>query len=202
MTDGVTGPRLDDVRAALARPAARSSDFDLNSVTLPEGRKLRSAAVLVLLTDAPDGLSVVLTKRSSQLKHHPGQIAFPGGKQEETDADSWACALREAQEEIGLDPSGVTHLGALPHHETVTSFSICPQVGYLEGQQDFLPADGEVAEIFHVPLAHLINPDNFIIEGRMWQGAIRHYYAVPYGPFYIWGATARMLRGLAERFHG
>ncbi|MEL6914331.1 MAG: CoA pyrophosphatase [Pseudomonadota bacterium] len=192
-------PTLEEVRAALNAPAGPSSDFDLNEVSLPPGRKLRAAAVLMLLVPGARGLEVVLTKRSSALKHHPGQISFPGGKQEEGDADAWACATREAAEEIGANPAGIEPLGTLPTHETVTSFTIAPQVGLLTTPQDFYPSDGEVAEVFQVPLAHVADPASYVIEGRMWQGAIRRYYAVPYGPYYIWGATARMLRGFAER---
>lgn len=188
---------IENVRRVLEQPAPPSSDFDLNpGVELPEGRKLRPAAVLMLITgDA----RVVLTKRAAQLKHHPGQISFPGGKQDEGDSSLWACALREAEEEIGLDPAGVEPLGTLPEHETVTSFRVSPQVALLRERQTFHPNEGEVAEVFEVPLTHVLNPTNFIVEGRMWQGRIRYYYTVPYGPYYIWGATARMLRGLADR---
>ncbi|MCH2076688.1 MAG: CoA pyrophosphatase [Rhodobacteraceae bacterium] len=188
---------IEKVRRALDRPAPPSSDFDLNAdVVLPEGRKLRPAAVLMLLT--PEG-RVILTKRAAQLKHHPGQIAFPGGKQDEADASLWACAVREAEEEIGLDAANVEFIGALPLHETVTSFVVSPQIALLNKPQTFTPNEGEVAEVFEVPLAHTLDTARYLVEGRMWQGAIRKYYTVPYGPYYIWGATARMLHGLAER---
>ncbi|MEM8591755.1 MAG: CoA pyrophosphatase [Pseudomonadota bacterium] len=188
---------IQDVRRALEKPAPPSSDFDLNpGVKLPSGRKLRAAAVLILLTS---GQEVVLTKRAAQLKHHPGQIAFPGGKKDAGDASLWDCAVREAEEEIGLNRGGIEPVGVLPDHETVTSFQVSPQVALLRQEQEFTPSDGEVAEVFRVPLAHVLNPDAYLVEGRMWQGSIRHYYTVPYGPYYIWGATARMLRGLADR---
>ena len=188
---------IDKVRRALETPASPSSDFDLNTgIVLPEGRKLRPAAVLMLLT--PEN-RVILTKRAAQLKHHPGQIAFPGGKQDEADASLWACAVREAEEEIGLDAANVEQIGALPVHETVTSFVVSPQVALLTKPQAFTPNEGEVAEVFEVPLAHVLDPARFMVQGRMWQGAIRNFYTVPYGPYYIWGATARMLRGLADR---
>ncbi|MEM6896559.1 MAG: CoA pyrophosphatase [Pseudomonadota bacterium] len=191
---------IEDVRRGLTRPAPPSSDFDLNpGVVLPEGRKLRPAAVLILLTPAEE---VVLTKRAAQLKHHPGQIAFPGGKQDEADATLWDCALREAEEEIHLDRAHVEVLGTLPAHETVTGFLVTPQVAVMTQEQVFTPAEGEVAEVFRVPLAHCLNPESFRVEGRMWQGAVRRYYTVPYGPYYIWGATARILRGLADRVAG
>lgn len=188
---------IEMVRRALGGPASPSSDFDLNpGVVLPEGRSLRPAAVLVLIT--PDS-EIVLTKRSPQLKHHPGQIAFPGGKQDESDATTWDCALREAEEEIALHSGHVEHLGTLPQHETVTGFRVTPHVALMTEPQSFVPAEGEVAEVFRVPISHILDPAQFRVEGRMWQGQIRHYYTVPFGPYYIWGATARMLRGLADR---
>lgn len=182
------------------QPGPESSDFDLNAeMVLPVGRKLRSAGVLVAVSVADGVPKVILTKRSSALKHHPGQIAFAGGKQDQGDADVTATALREAYEEIGL-PTGLAQvLGVLPSHETVTGFRVTPVVAVLQQGFKIVPEPGEVAEVFTVPLAHLANPDNYLIESRFWRGARRYYYVVPYGPYYVWGATARMLRGLAER---
>jgi 8-oxo-dGTP pyrophosphatase MutT (NUDIX family) len=189
-----------NLSAALARSGAGSSDFDLNPETvLPEGRKLRPAGVLVsvsLVTGVPQ---VILTKRSSALKHHPGQIAFPGGKQDEGDADVVAAALREAHEEIGLPLALSRVLGRLPEHETVTGFRVTPVLALLDQPFDMVPEPGEVDEVFFVPLAHLMDPSNYLIESRQWRGIKRYYFTVPYGPYYIWGATARILRGLAAR---
>lgn len=191
---------LAHIRAALAREGRPSSDFDLNPETvLPEGRKLRPAGVLVAVTGAATGLELLLTKRSSALKHHPGQIAFPGGKQDEGDADVTAAALREAEEEIGLPRGHVEVLGHLPAHETVTGFLVTPVIAYVSRPFDIVPEPGEVEEVFKVPLGHVLDPSNFVVEGRRWQGRRRHYYAVPYGPYYIWGATARMLRAWSDR---
>lgn len=187
------------VLRALARPADASSDFDLNpDYRAPAGRVLRPAAVLVPLIGAR-GQDVVLTKRSSHLKHHPGQIAFPGGKVEETDASIEAAALREAQEEIGLNPASVDLLGRLPSHETVTNFTMTPVLGRI--RDDFAPVlqVDEVAEVFRVPLAHVTDLARFRVERRRWRGVWRQYYTVPWGPYYIWGATARILYGLARR---
>lgn len=191
---------ITELTEALSRDGSGSSDFDLNPETvLPAGRKLRPAGVLVPVSVASGSARLILTKRSSALKHHPGQIAFPGGKQDEGDADVTATALREAQEEIGLSPDIPRVLGHLPIHETVTSFLVTPVVAILESGFDAVAEPGEVDEVFSVPLAHVLNPENYVVESRRWRGQRRYYYAVPYGPYYIWGATARMLRGLAAR---
>lgn len=183
-----------------AGPGKDSSDFDLNpSVVLPEGRRLRPAGVLVALLEDGSEPQIVLTRRSAALKHHPGQIAFPGGKVEAGDGGPEGAALRESHEEIGLDPGNVEVVGRLPAHETVTGFVVTPVLGRV--RQPFLwrPEAGEVDEIFSVPLAHVADPANYLIEGRIWRGSLRRYYVVPWGPYYIWGATARILRRLADR---
>ena len=188
------------LRDALAKTSGESSDFDLNKdVVLPAGRKLRPAGVLVPVITKADALHVILTKRSSALKHHPGQIAFPGGKVDEGDANTQAAALREAHEEIGLAPDNVEVLGDLPCHETVTGFTVTPVLGRVRADFDPTPEPGEVAEVFTTPLSHLADINNYYIASRYWRGQRRYYYTVPYGPYYIWGATARILRGLADR---
>jgi 8-oxo-dGTP pyrophosphatase MutT (NUDIX family) len=188
------------VAHALALRGGDSSDFDLNpDVRLPGGRVLRPAGVLCALQERAGRVDVILTKRSARLKHHPGQIAFPGGKQDPGDASPVAAALREAEEEIGLPRELVEVLGTLPTHETVTSFTVTPVIGRVTADFTERAEAGEVEEVFRVPLAHVTNPANFRIEARRWQGRRRYYYTVPYGPYYIWGATARILRALAER---
>jgi 8-oxo-dGTP pyrophosphatase MutT (NUDIX family) len=188
------------IRAALKKPGAGSSDFDLNPGTvLPEGRRLRPAGVLAPIQNRNGRLEMLLTKRSSALKHHPGQIAFPGGKQDENDADVIAAAIREAQEEIGLPPDLVEVLGTLPMHETVTGFVVTPVFVFVREDFVITPEPGEVEEVFSVPLDHFMTSENYVVQSRRWRGQMRSYFAVPYGPYYIWGATARMLRAWTDR---
>lgn len=195
----MTDDPLFHVRRALRNPPGESSDFDLNPETvLPAGRKLRPAGVLVPIIARAGGPNVILTKRSSALKHHPGQIAFPGGKQDAGDVDVAAAALREAHEEIGLDPALVDVLGQMPPHETVTGFTVTPVIGHVAQPFDIVAEAGEVDEVFEVPLGHVMTRGNYRIEARHWRGTLRRYYTVPFGPYYIWGATARMLRGIAD----
>jgi 8-oxo-dGTP pyrophosphatase MutT (NUDIX family) len=182
--------------ALAATPPRPSSDYDLNpDVVLPQGRVLKPAAVLIGVRDD----HVILTMRASHLRHHPGQIALPGGKIDAGDAGPAAAALREAHEEIGLDPDAVRVVADLPHHETVTGYSIIPVMARIERDFTPRPEAGEVAEVFRVPLSHLMDPTRYRIEGRRWRGLRRRYFVVPYGPYYIWGATARILKSLADR---
>jgi 8-oxo-dGTP pyrophosphatase MutT (NUDIX family) len=191
---------ISKLRAAVSNTAVASSDFDLNpDYDPPENRILRPAAVLIGITAFDDHPRVVLTQRSSHLKHHPGQIAFPGGKQDQTDQDAVACALREAREEIGLPSEHVDILGTIAPHETVTGFQVTPVVGLITRDFDPTPEEGEVAEVFAPPLSFLAAPSNYAVQQRRWRGQWRKYYTVPFGPYYIWGATARILRGLAEQ---
>lgn len=197
------GPDL--IRAAVARGVrGESSDLDLHPdlrAGLAPDRVLRRAAVLCALVDRSDGagLRVILTRRADHLRAHPGQVAFPGGRVDPGDPSILHAALREAQEEVGLDPAAVEVVGQIDGHETVTGFSVTPFVAFAPG--DFAPvADpGEVAEVFEPPLSFLMDPANRRRDWRDWNGQRRYYYAMPWEGRYIWGATARMLVGLAER---
>lgn len=167
----------------------------LNDGTRLPGREGRTtpAAVLVPIVNRPEGLTLLLTQRSDTLPDHPGQISFPGGRQEPEDGSAAETALRESSEEIGLDRSRVDILGEVGSYETVTGYSVVPVVGWVEPPFDLQPDPVEVAEAFEVPLAFVLDPDNFIQRKREVAGIARHYFACPYQDRYIWGATAAMI---------
>lgn len=182
---------------ALLVAAGPSSDYDLNPEVAPPEAPLRPAGVLAAFA-AEDG-RLLLTKRASGLRHHPGQIALPGGKVDPGDADAIAAALREAREEVGLDAAQVRVLGCLPAHRTVTGFSVTPVVAVIDGPFAPRPEAGEVEEAFTLPFSHVADPARYRVEQRRWRGGWRSYHAAPFGPYYLWGATARILLGLARR---
>ena len=193
---------IDIIKKVLDEERINSSDFDLNhNIVLPSDRKLNRAGVLVgICFSEKNQPSILLTKRAGHLKKHPGQIAFPGGKFELEDGTLVNTALREAEEEIGLNRSIPKELGILPKHETVTKFLVTPIIFQLPGKLDLKINKNEVDEVFYVPLKHFLTLENYSIQARKWQKELRYYYVVPYGPHYIWGATARILYGFAEGF--
>lgn len=179
------------------------SDYDLNPTLRPgDAPPLRPAAVLAPLVERPDGLSVLLTRRADTLRQHTGQIAFPGGRCDpgETPVQT---ALREAQEEIGLDPSFVEVVGLLTPYETVTGYRVVPVVGFVRPGFTLEINHQEVAEAFETPFEFLMNVANHQRQHRDGaDGHRRYFYAMPYEDYFIWGATAGMLRGLYERLYG
>ncbi|MFN0164398.1 MAG: CoA pyrophosphatase [Burkholderiales bacterium] len=155
----------------------------------------RRAAVLVPIV-ARGALSLLLTERPAHLRQHAGQISFPGGRAESRDRDAADTALREAAEEVGLNRDRVEVIGELPEYMTVTNYRVTPVVALVHPPFELTPDAGEVAEAFEVPLDFLLDPGNHQRRSRPWQGGERHFYAMPYGKRFIWGATAAMLRNL------
>jgi len=163
----------------------------------------RRAAVLMPLVQRPQGPTVLLTQRTAHLKAHAGQISFPGGRLEECDASPAAAALREAQEEVGLRPEAVEVLGALPTYRTVTAFEVTPVVAWVRPPFELHPDPHEVQDIFEVPLAFLMNPAHHRRHSVVMQERMRQFLSMPWQgrglsgeprEFFIWGATAAMLR--------
>ncbi len=163
------------------------------------------AAVLIALVPRPAGPGVLLTQRTDHLNDHPGQISFPGGRAEVDDADAAATALREAHEEIGLAPEFVGLLGALPTYTTGTGFIVTPVVAEVRSGYTLRPEPFEVAEVFEVPLAFLMTPANHRRHAITIDGIRREFLSMPFETldadgaprrYFIWGATAAMLRNL------
>lgn len=155
------------------------------------------AAVLVPLVDRPSGPGVLLTQRSAHLNDHAGQVSFPGGRMEAWDNGPIDTALRETEEETGLARSHVEILGALPEYRTGTGFAVTPVVGLATPGFTLTPDPREVAEVFEVPLAFLMDPGHHRLHtAELPDGSRRSYYSMPWGPYFVWGATAAMLRNL------
>jgi 8-oxo-dGTP pyrophosphatase MutT (NUDIX family) len=153
---------------------------------------LKPAAVLLLVVEHPRP-TVVFTQRTAHLSDHAGQISFPGGRCDAGDCDPEHTALREAHEEVGIEPSRVELLGRLPEYRTSTGYSVTPVVGWARPPMLYRPDPHEVADVFEVPLEFLLDPRNHRYESAFFKGRMRKYWAMPYGERFIWGATAGML---------
>ena len=160
-------------------------DFELNPALWLEARdlkeeELRPAAVLVPLVERPEGLTVLLTKRTDHLYDHAGQISFPGGRVEPDDENAIATALRETEEEIGVGPEHIEIVGEIDTYMTGTGFSITPVVGFVSPDYTLQIDEFEVAEVFEVPLAFVMDPDNHERRSAVYKGVERHFYVLPY----------------------
>lgn len=164
-------------------------------------RTFRDAAVLIGIVDHGDEASLILTQRTATLSTHAGQIALPGGKIDAQDADPIDAALREAEEEIGLDRSFVEPMGYFFPYLTGTRFRIVPVVGIVKAGFTLTPNEGEVADVFEVPLTFLMDDANHRIGSRVWEGTTRYFYEMPFGERYIWGVTAGILRQVFETLY-
>ena len=176
----------------------KSSDFDPLPAFNAKKIDLQSAAVLIPIIFDKFGPSVVFTKRAKKLRDHPGQISFPGGKVERSDFSESETVIRECFEEICLESVDINILGRLPPHETVTGYLINPFVAIIRNYEKLKPELSEVEEIFKVPLKFLLNKQNMQVKNRKFNGNQISYYVIPYGPYYIWGATARILKTFSD----
>lgn len=191
--------------APVVDPFEAAGDHRLNPGTKPflyaQGAP-KDAAVLIPVVERPAGATVLLTRRTDNLTAHAGQIAFPGGKIDEIDDGPLDAALREAFEEIGLDAHLVTPLGRLSDYLTGSGYRIAPVVGMVRPEMHLIPNPGEVAEVFEVPLAFLMDPANHRRDSREFRGKQRYFYAMPHEGRYIWGVTAGILRLLSDTVYG
>jgi 8-oxo-dGTP pyrophosphatase MutT (NUDIX family) len=181
-------------------PTRGDHDADPVMKKISEVRPIRPAAVLVPVIDHPEP-TVLLTQRAQHLPNHPGQISFPGGKIEKADADPLAAALRETDEEIGLDRKGVTPLGYLDLYMTTLGYRIVPVIARVAPGFSLTLNTAEVDASFEVPLGFLMDQANVQRHSREWNGMTRHYYAITFGERYIWGVTAGILRNLYDRIY-
>lgn len=188
---------VDPGRGGGSAPAPVRGDHDLTpGIGAP--RRLVPAAVLILLIDHAEAMTVLFTQRTDHLDNHAGQISFPGGRFEPGDGTPENTALRETAEEVGIDPGGVEVLGRLDNYITRTGFDVTPVVGLISPPLDIDPDPFEVAEVFEVPLQFFLDPANHKRDSRVVAGRKRHFHAMPFGQYYIWGATAGMLFNLYQ----
>ncbi|WP_409018608.1 CoA pyrophosphatase [Brevundimonas vesicularis] len=195
--------RLDPIDSWSPERMAVQSDFDLNPSLKPAARPLRPAAVLIpIIEHETGGPTVLMTRRSDKLASHTGQVAFPGGRLDPGE-DAGEAALREALEEVALDPALVSLIGLGDSYETGTGFLVTPVVGWLKGRPHVVPSPDEVAEVFEVPWAFLMDPANHRQDHYdLDEGQRRWFWAMPYERHYIWGVTAGILKQMFHRLYG
>jgi 8-oxo-dGTP pyrophosphatase MutT (NUDIX family) len=192
---------VDRLTAALAAGARGAPDLltgDLTALELEGAPVAAEAAVLVAVTDRREP-GVILTQRTETLRKHAGQVAFPGGRIDPEDNDATAAALREAEEEIGLPRSAVTVIGTVESYRTGTGYCVTPVIGVVAADLPLTLAEAEVAAVFEVPLAFLLDPANHVAASAMWQGRERHFYEIVWQGRRIWGATAAMIVNLSRQ---
>ena len=179
----------------LAPLAASSQQFRYQLISK---KPLRSAAVLIAIIEEADGLKVLLTRRAKHLKHHAGQISFPGGKVEEQDANLIETATREFEEEIGISASQLEIVGNLHPYQTISGFEVLPIVAFLNPPLATAFDEGEVDEVFYVPLSHCLDQSNHLHVNTQIKGKSYPVTFIPYQDYNIWGATAAMLKDFAN----
>lgn len=200
-----------DLRTLIRRRLAGSQPQPADRINMPgygdlprmmqrlRVRRLVPAAVLVPIVDRPAGLSLLLTRRSEDLKHHPGQISFPGGRLESGDQGPAGAALRETREEVGLPEEHVEVIGYLDNYLTITGYAVTPVVAFVRPGFQLTLDTTEVAEAFEVPLPHVLDRTRVIRRHSRFLGVRLPYFEIPYGEYNIWGATAGMLVSLRQR---
>jgi 8-oxo-dGTP pyrophosphatase MutT (NUDIX family) len=192
-----TSSDIPETQSLLQNPAL-IGDHSLNAL-IPIDTDLRAAAVLVPIIERPEGPTMLFTVRAAHLPKHSGQVAFPGGKVEDIDSGPAAAALRETYEEIGINPSLVSVAGCIDVYQTVTAFRVLPILGFVTPNFELNVDANEVADVFEVPLDFILDPRNHRVETRQFQGHERRFYAMDYNGYFIWGATAGMIRNLTDR---
>lgn len=199
--------------APLGMPSRVSLEATLRAVADPIGphplllddalsddqQRPTAAAVLVPIVVGRSEPEVLLTVRHSALRSHPGQISFPGGRVDPTDSDVASTALRETHEEVGIEPGAIRVLGSLAPYLTGTGYSVVPVLGLIPADYPYRLADDEVAEIFHAPLAFLLDERHWAVREYEYEGRRRPYFEIWFGRYRIWGATAQMIVSLQER---
>ena len=168
----------------------------LKRLAFLQGKSLRKAAVLIGLVERSNELHVIFTQRAAHLRYHPGQISFPGGKYELNDADLMVTALRETEEEIGIEPSSIEVFGQLPSLPTVSKFSVTPFLAFIK--PSYIPKidPDEVASIFEVPLSHILNPQKMLSSHFQLKNTLHRVFAIQYQQYFIWGMTAQIIESM------